>query len=91
MGLLILMVQAKGTSLKGLIPGLGRFPGGRNGTPLQYSCLENPMDRGAWQVTVCEVTKGWTRLNDRYTHMPLKKCLLKRNVNEGRKEVLHIS
>ena len=33
-------------------PGLGRSPGGGNGNPLQYSCLENPMDRGAWQVTV---------------------------------------
>ena len=36
----------------GSIPGLGRFPGGGNGNPFQYSCLENPMDRGAWRVTV---------------------------------------
>ena len=35
----------------GLIPGLGRFPGGGRGNQLQYSCLENPMDRGAWQDT----------------------------------------
>ena len=35
----------------GSIPGLGRFPGGRHGNPLQYSCLENPMDREAWQAT----------------------------------------
>jgi len=35
-----------------LIPGLGRSPGEGNGNPLQYSCLENPMDRGAWQATV---------------------------------------
>ena len=35
----------------GLIPGSGRSPGGRHGNPLQYSCLENPMDRGAWQAT----------------------------------------
>ena len=34
----------------GLVPGLGRSPGGRHGNPLQYSCLENPMDRGAWQA-----------------------------------------
>ena len=34
----------------GLIPELGRFPGGENGNPLQYSCLKNPMDRGAWQA-----------------------------------------
>ena len=36
----------------GLVPGLGRAPGEGNGNPLQYSCLENPMDRGAWQATV---------------------------------------
>ena len=36
----------------GLIPGLGRFPRGRHSNPLQYSCLKNPMDRGAWQATV---------------------------------------
>ena len=36
----------------GSIPGLGRSPGGGHGNPLQYSCLENPMDRGAWRVTV---------------------------------------
>ena len=36
----------------GLIPGWGRSPGEGNGNPLQYSCLENPMDRGAWQATV---------------------------------------
>ena len=35
-----------------LIPGLGRFPGEGNGNPLQYSCLANPMDKGAWQATV---------------------------------------
>ena len=43
-----------------LIPGLGRFLGGGSGNPLQYSCLENPMDRGAWQATVHEVAKSWT-------------------------------
>ena len=43
------------------IPGWGRSPGEGNGNPLQYSCLENPMDRGVWQVaTVCGVTKSWT-------------------------------
>ena len=44
----------------GLIPMLERFPGGGHGNPLQYSCLENPMNRGAWQVTVHRVAKGWT-------------------------------
>ena len=41
----------------GSIPGFGRSPGGGNGNPLQCSCLENPMDRGAWQATVQGVTK----------------------------------
>ena len=40
-----------------LIPGLGRSPGGGNGTPLQYSCLKNPMDRGAWLTTVQRVQR----------------------------------
>ena len=44
-----------------LIPGSGRFPGGGHGNTLQYSCLENPMDRGSWQPTVHRVTKNWTR------------------------------
>ena len=48
----------------GLIPGLGRFPGVGSGNPLQYSCLENPVDRGAWQGTVHEVTRSWTPLNN---------------------------
>ena len=41
----------------GSFPGLGRSPGEGNGNPLKYSCLENPMDRGAWQATVHGVTK----------------------------------
>ena len=48
----------------GSIPGLGRSPGGGHGNPLQYSCLENPMDRVAWWPTVHGVTKSWTQLND---------------------------
>ena len=47
----------------GLTLGLGRFSGGRHGNPLQYSHLENPTDRGAWQVTVHRVAKSWTRLS----------------------------
>ena len=42
----------------GLIPGSGRSPGERNGNPLQYSCLKNPMDRGAWWTTVNRVAKS---------------------------------
>jgi len=52
----------------GSIPGSGRNPGGWNGNPLQYSCLLNPMDRGAWQATVHRVTKSWTRLKQFSTH-----------------------
>ena len=50
----------------GLIPGWGRSPGEGNGNLLQYSCLENPMDRGAWRATVYGVAKSWTRLSDYY-------------------------
>ena len=44
--------------------GLGRFPGGGNANPLQYSCLKNPMDQGAWQAIVHGAAKSWTRLNN---------------------------
>ena len=44
----------------GLIPGWGRSPGGGNGNPLQYSCLENPMDRGAWPATIHGAAKSQT-------------------------------
>ena len=47
----------------GLISGSGRYPGGRHGNPLQCSCLENPMDRGAWGATVHRFAKGRTRLS----------------------------
>ena len=46
----------------GSIPRLGRFPEGRDGNPLQYSCLENPMDRGGWWATIHTVAKSQTRL-----------------------------
>ena len=48
----------------GSIPGLGRSPGGRYGNPLQYSCLENPMDKGAWWAIAHGVAKSQTRLSD---------------------------
>ena len=53
---------------EGSIPGLGRFPGGGNGNPPQYSCLENLMDRRAWRATVHGVTESWTRLKQLSTH-----------------------
>ena len=48
----------------GLLSGLGRSPGEANGNPLQYSCLENPMDRGPWRATVHGVAKSRIRLSD---------------------------
>ena len=43
---------------------LGRFPGKGNGNPIQYTCMENPMDRGTWWVTVHRIAKSWTQLNN---------------------------
>ena len=73
-----LVVQSKETVCSagdtgdmGSIPGSERSPGGGNGNPLQYSCLKNPMDKGAWRVTACggaelDTTEhAWTRLNTR--------------------------
>ena len=48
----------------GSIPGLGRSPGRGNGNPLQYSCLENPMDREGWWAMVHSVTNSWTQLSN---------------------------
>ena len=53
---------------KAVVPGSGRSPGEGNGNPLQYSCLENAMDRGAWWATVHGVTKIWTWLSN-FTHL----------------------
>ena len=55
--------NAGDTGDSGLIPGLGGSPGGRNGNPLQYSCLENSMDREAWWATVHGVEKSQPQLN----------------------------
>ena len=57
----------------GSIPGSGRPPGGGNSNPLQYSCLGNPMDRGAWWATVHWVAKSWTRLS---THVRMHSTIL---------------
>ena len=56
--------SACGVGDPGSIPVLGKSPGEGNGNPLQYSCLENPMDRGAWWATVHGVTKSQTQLSD---------------------------
>ena len=64
-----LPANVRDTRSTGLIPGLGRSPGVGNGNPLQYSCLENSMDRGAWQVTVHGVTESdMTERTHTHTH-----------------------
>ena len=66
--------NAGDTGNTGSIPGSQRSTGGRHGNPFQYSCLENPMDRGAWMATVHKVAKSWTWLNDwTHTHTQMKK------------------
>ena len=52
----------------GWILGSGRSPGGGHGNPLQYSCLENPLDRGAWQAMVHRIAKSWIQLKLLCTH-----------------------
>ena len=59
-----------------LIPESGRSPGEGNSNPLQYSCLENPIDRGAWGSTVHGVAKSWTRMSNFHFHFLLIKVEL---------------
>ena len=56
----------------GSIPGSGRSPGEGNGNLLQYCCLENPMDGGAWWTTVHEDAKNWTLLSDFHFHICIR-------------------
>ena len=74
-------VSDSNAGAQGSIPGLGISRGGRNGKPLQYSCLENPMDRGAWWATVHRVAKSRTRLSD-FTSIMIK--VYKQKVGRGR-------
>ena len=69
--------DARAAGDTGLIPGLGRSPGGGHDNPLQYSCLENSMDRGAWRVAVRGVAKSWTRLKrlSMHAHDPWRNCM----------------
>ena len=57
------------------IPGLGRSPEKGNGKPLQYSCLDNPIDRGAWKATVHRVAKSQTQLKHLSTHARMHVCM----------------
>ena len=63
--------HAGGVQDTGSIPGLGRIPGGGNGNPLWQSCLENPMDRGAWRAMIYRAAKGQTRLKQLSTETGL--------------------
>ena len=54
--------NAEGITDVGSVPGLGRSPGGGHGNPFQYSCLENLMDREAWQAVTYRITKSWACL-----------------------------
>ena len=67
--------SAGDTRDRGSIPGLGRSPGVGNGSPLQYSCLENPMDRGAWHATVHKVEKSPTRLSNQAQSTAQSLCI----------------
>ena len=58
----------------GSVPGLGRSPGGGHGNPLQFSCLGNPMDKGAWQATARRVAKSRTELKWLSTHTCTSSC-----------------
>ena len=60
--------NARAAANMGSIPDLGKSPGEGHGNPIQYSCLENPMNRGAWQATVHRVAKSWTWLKWLSTH-----------------------
>ena len=64
-----LLVIARDIGDGGLIPGLGRSPGEGNGNPLQYSCLENPMDRGAW---CCKESDMTDRLNNNNNNLSFR-------------------
>ena len=66
----------------GTIPGLGRSPGEGNGNPLQYSCLENPIDRGAWQATVHGVAKSWTLQRIHFHFQERSKFLISKTRSE---------
>ena len=69
-----LPANAGDTGNAGSLPGLGRSPGVGNGNPLQYACLENSVDRGAWRATVLGVAKSRTQLSNGRFHFVLTAC-----------------
>ena len=74
----VVLVNAGEIRDMGSIPGSGRFPGGGTGNPLQYSCLENPMDREAWKATIHGVAKSWTWLRD-FTYFTKSQLVYRHN------------
>ena len=74
----------------GLILGSGRSPGEGNGYPLHYSCLDNSMDRGAWQATVHGITKSWTQLRNQHYFQTFSnfKIVIKSSFEERNKLML---
>ena len=72
---------------EGSIPGSGRSPGGGNGNPLQYSCLENAMDRGAWQATVHGVAKELDTTEQLSTHTCLHTQYFRKDKNLNSKKL----
>ena len=68
----------------GAVPGLGRSPGRGHGNPLQYSCLENSMDRGAWQATVNGVAKSGMQLKQLSTAQHMIRCYQLKQYDSGR-------
>ena len=77
--------KARDKGEAGLIPGLGRSPGEGNGYPLQCSCLENPMDRGAWRATIHRVAKSRIVLRD---STPMHNAQWVIEIEEGIKQIL---
>ena len=67
----------------GLIPGLGKSPGEGHGNPLQYSCLENPMDRGAWRAAVCGATKSQKQVTEQQQCGRVLSCRQRWGAMEG--------
>ena len=77
----------------GLIPASGRSPGGGNDNPLEYSCLENPMNNGAWWATVHGVTKRQTRVSTHVCNIPTTQNMLTLSPEENMKflSTVHLS
>ena len=71
----------------GSVPGSGRSPGEGNGDPLQYSCLENSVDRGTWRAIVHGITKSQTWLSDWYFHFSLMVRLILESQDRKRKKI----